>query len=61
MFAAGRQTEWRNRLIWGDRKYILPRLPPDFAGKVNLVYIAPRSIPAKISQPLTALEAAQAA
>src|SRR5258708_34205187 len=40
-FAAGRPTEWRNRLIWGDKKYVLPSLLPEFAGKVNLVYIDP--------------------
>jgi len=38
MFGA---TEWRNRLIWGDKKYILPSLLPEFAGKVNLIYIDP--------------------
>jgi DNA modification methylase len=32
---------WRNRLIWGDKKYVLPALLPEFAGKVNLVYIDP--------------------
>ncbi len=41
LFAAGRQTEWRNRLIWGDKKYVLPSLLPEFAGKVNLIYIDP--------------------
>ena len=42
MFAAGRQTtDWRNRLIWGDKKYVLPSLLPEFAGKVNLIYIDP--------------------
>jgi adenine-specific DNA-methyltransferase len=41
LFTAGRATEWRNRLIWGDKKYILPSLLPEFAGKVNLVYIDP--------------------
>ena len=41
MFAAGRETEWRNRLIWGDKKYVLPSLLPEFAGKVNLIYIDP--------------------
>lgn len=41
LFAAGRRTEWRNRLIWGDKKYVLPSLLPEFAGKVNLVYIDP--------------------
>jgi adenine-specific DNA-methyltransferase len=26
MFSAGRPSEWRNRLIWGDKKYVLPAL-----------------------------------
>src|ERR1041385_8717809 len=33
--------EWRNRLIWGDKKYVLPSLLPEFAGRVDLVYIDP--------------------
>jgi DNA modification methylase len=33
--------EWRNRLIWGDKKYVLPSLLPEFAGRVNLIYIDP--------------------
>lgn len=33
--------EWRNRLIWGDKKYVLPSLLPEFAGKVNLIYVDP--------------------
>ncbi len=41
LFAAGRESEWRNRLIWGDKKYVLPSLLPEFAGKVNLIYIDP--------------------
>jgi len=41
LFAKGRPTEWRNRLIWGDKKYVLPSLLPEFAGKVDLVYIDP--------------------
>src|ERR1035437_8066187 len=41
MFASGRPTEWRNRLIWGDKKYVLPSLLPEFAGRVNLIYIDP--------------------
>ena len=41
MFASGKPTEWRNRLIWGDKKYVLPSLLPEFAGKVNLIYIDP--------------------
>lgn len=41
LFASGRETGWRNRLIWGDKKYVLPSLLPEFAGKVNLIYIDP--------------------
>src|SRR6266581_1412244 len=41
LFASGRDTEWRNRLIWGDKKYILPSLLPEFASRVNLIYIDP--------------------
>lgn len=41
LFATGRPTEWRNRLIWGDKKYVLPSLLSEFAGKVNLIYIDP--------------------
>ena len=36
-----REEEWRNRLIWGDKKYVLPSLLPEFAGRVNLIYIDP--------------------
>ncbi len=41
LFSAGRDPEWRNRLIWGDKKYVLPSLLEEFAGKVNLIYIDP--------------------
>jgi adenine-specific DNA-methyltransferase len=41
LFSTGRETEWRNRLIWGDKKYVLPSLLPEFAGKINLIYIDP--------------------
>jgi hypothetical protein len=41
LFASGREAEWRNRLIWGDKKYVLPSLLPEFAGKVDLIYIDP--------------------
>jgi DNA modification methylase len=41
MFASGRETEWRNRLIWGDKKYVLPSLLPEFTGKVDLIYVDP--------------------
>jgi adenine-specific DNA-methyltransferase len=41
LFSAGRDPEWRNRLIWGDKKYVLPSLLDEFSGKVNLIYIDP--------------------
>lgn len=41
LFARNEPGEWRNRLIWGDKKYALPSLLPEFAGKVNLIYIDP--------------------
>lgn len=41
LFSSGQDGEWRNRLIWGDKKYVLPSLLPEFAGQVNLVYIDP--------------------
>lgn len=40
-FTEPEQTEWRNRLIWGDKKYVLPALVSDLAGTVDLVYIDP--------------------
>jgi len=36
---AGQETDWRNRLIWGDKKYVLPSLLAEFAGQVDLIYI----------------------
>ena len=41
LFSAGRPPEWRNRLIWGDKKYVLPALMDEFAGQVDLIYIDP--------------------
>ena len=32
---------WRNRLIWGDNKYVLGSLLEEFAGQVDLIYIDP--------------------
>jgi len=32
---------WRNKLIWGDNKYIMASLLTEFAGKINLIYIDP--------------------
>lgn len=40
-FHSGRDSEWRNRLIWGDKKYVLPSLLDEFAGQVDLIYIDP--------------------
>lgn len=39
--AADRPADWRNRLIWGDKKYVLPALQGEFAEQVDLVYIDP--------------------
>ena len=39
--SSGHDPEWRNRLIWGDKKYVLPSLLPEFAGKVDLIYVDP--------------------
>jgi adenine-specific DNA-methyltransferase len=41
LFSAGRASDWRNRLIWGDKKYVLPALLDEFAGQVDLIYIDP--------------------
>jgi adenine-specific DNA-methyltransferase len=41
LFTGGRDMEWRNRLTWGDNKYVLPSLLDEFAGKINLIYIDP--------------------
>lgn len=34
-------TTWRNKLIWGDNKYVLGSLRDEFAGKIDLIYIDP--------------------
>ncbi len=34
-------SQWQNRLILGDKQYVLPALLPEFAEKVNLIYIDP--------------------
>jgi len=33
--AASQAKPWRNRLIWGDKKYVLSSLLPEFAGKTR--------------------------
>jgi adenine-specific DNA-methyltransferase len=40
-FAADRPPDWRNRLIWGDKKYVLPSLLDEFEARVDLIYIDP--------------------
>jgi adenine-specific DNA-methyltransferase len=34
-------VEWRNKLIWGDNKYVMSALLEKYAGKVDLIYIDP--------------------
>lgn len=41
LLTTGQDPEWRNRLIWGDKKYVLPSLLPEFVGRVTLIYIDP--------------------
>src|SRR5271155_1336569 len=41
LFASGRDTDWRNSLIWGNKNYFLPSLLLEFPSKVNLIYIRP--------------------
>jgi adenine-specific DNA-methyltransferase len=41
LFTTGREQEWRDRLIWGDKKYVLSSLLAEFTGRVNLIYIDP--------------------
>jgi len=38
---SGYPQDWKNMLIWGDNKWIISSLLPNFAGKVNLIYIDP--------------------
>jgi DNA modification methylase len=40
-FAGERPSDWRNRLVWGDKKYVLPSLLDEFGGQVDLIYIDP--------------------
>lgn len=41
LFGSGADSEWRNRLIWGDKKYVLPALRAEFEERIDLVYIDP--------------------
>lgn len=42
-FEKQEETEWKNKLIWGDNKYILASLlkDPSVAGKIKIIYIDP--------------------
>ncbi len=33
--------EWRNKLIWGDNKYVMSALLEKYAGQIDLIYIDP--------------------
>lgn len=41
LFEAGTDSDWKNRLIWGDNFLVMSSLLKEFAGKVNLIYIDP--------------------
>jgi adenine-specific DNA-methyltransferase len=41
LFHAGNDPQWRNRIIWGDKKYVLAALLEEYASRVDLVYIDP--------------------
>ena len=41
LYATGDEGDWRNRLIWGDKKYVLSALIQEYAGAVDLIYIDP--------------------
>jgi len=34
-------VDWRNKLIWGDNKYVMSALLEKYAGKIDLIYIDP--------------------
>jgi adenine-specific DNA-methyltransferase len=35
------ETEWRNKLVWGDNLVVMGSLLENFAGKIDLIYIDP--------------------
>jgi adenine-specific DNA-methyltransferase len=41
LFRSDAASDWRNQLIWGDKKYVLPALLDRFAGSVDLIYVDP--------------------
>jgi adenine-specific DNA-methyltransferase len=44
--AGSTDSEWRNRLIWGEKKYVLPALLSELAGTVDLIYVDPTTFEA---------------
>ena len=50
-----RDTEWRNKLIWGDNLLVMGSLLEKFAGKVDLIYMDPCLPPVQISPSLRRL------
>lgn len=40
-FSADRPSDWRNRLIWGDNKYVLSALAEQLAGQIRLICVDP--------------------
>ena len=37
----GAEAAWRNKLIWGDNLLVMQSLLPEYAGKIDLIYIDP--------------------
>ena len=37
----GPEAAWRNKLIWGDNLLVMQSLLPEYAGKIDLIYIDP--------------------
>jgi len=33
--------EWKNKLVWGDNRYVIASLMPEFRGKIKLIYADP--------------------
>ncbi len=40
-FSRQERADWKNRLIWGDNKYVIPSLVEELGGKIDLIYIDP--------------------
>lgn len=49
--ARGQGDGWRNKLIWGDNKYVMASLLEEFAGKIDLFYITRPTIREMTSEP----------